>query len=207
MVSPIFITMWSLLVTAGRRSHCLFSGQGRSDNLEALKQQQRSSLGPPRIHWCPGWLLSLCSLQKNPALSQGLGSLCTPRIWGGTWSQRTVFRGTGLAQLGGPGPPPPPAVALSAQVPGVPAAEVVSDTHLAGWALSADGTLCLDVSSRVWRGSYGQVKALIIPFIHNSGPVAYSDSYTVFMNKDGLIRAIPIIHYVKKFKNNYGTLY
>lgn len=70
-----------------------------------------------------------------------------------------------------------------------------------------DGTLCLDVSSRVWRGSYDQVKALVMPFIHNSEPVAYSASYTVFMNKDGLIRAIPIIHYVKKFKNNYGSLY
>ena len=70
-----------------------------------------------------------------------------------------------------------------------------------------DVTLVPDVSSRVWRGSYNPVKALMMLFIRNSGPVAYSDSYAVCMNKDRIIRAIPIIHYVKKFKNNYGTLY
>lgn len=136
------------------------------------------------FHPLPGWASWL------PLYTSGLR---------GTRSQWTVFRGTGLAQLGYPGLPLLPAVALSAQVPGVPAADVVSDTHLAGWALTV--TLCLDASSRVWRGSYDQVKALMMPLIRNSGPAAYSDS-SLSMNKDGLIRAIPIIHYVKKFKNN-----
>jgi len=45
-------------------------------------------------------------------------------------------------------------------------------------------TLCLEAISRVWKGSYDQVKTPIVLFICNSGPVGYFNSEVIYMNKD-----------------------
>ena len=52
---------------------------------EATTEEQPGPSADPLV----SRLIAFCSLQRNPALSQGerLGSLCTPRIWGGARSQ------------------------------------------------------------------------------------------------------------------------
>lgn len=125
----------------------------------------------PDVPADPFYLCFLCRVYPSLPLCEHLGYFVNLRF-GENHGSQCIFRGNALARVDDLGLASPPTVVLSAQVPGVTAARGhrVVFWHTPGqvsWFSPMDVTLCLESSSRVWKGSYDQVKTLIMLFIRN----------------------------------------